>query len=164
MGVVTGGAEPLDRRVALKVLPPTPRTLLREPSSVGDAAATAPHQHRAGLRCRQPGCHYFAMQFIAGQSLADLLGEWASGGRTAARNRPGREPDRFLLERFTLSIPTSGRWLSSRARRTSGQRPASGYGGRAAAHGQGAARHAVQPAEDAEGTVWVTDGLAKAED
>ena len=81
MGVVYEAVQiSLERRVALKVLPFAaaidPRRLQRFKT---EALAAAQVQHEKIVPVHAVGCergvHYYAMQFIDGQSLAALIGE-----------------------------------------------------------------------------------------
>ncbi len=79
MGVVYEAEHlPLGRRVALKVLPSTasldPRQRQRFQVEA-QAAALLHHEHIVpvfGIGCDQ-GIHYYAMQFIEGRSLTDVI-------------------------------------------------------------------------------------------
>ena len=88
MGVVYEAEQlPLGRRVALKVLPSTasldPRQRQRFQVEA-QAAALLHHEHIVpvfGIGCDQ-GVHYFAMRFIDGRSLIDIIRKSAPRHRT----------------------------------------------------------------------------------
>ena len=102
MGVVYEAEQiSLGRRVALKVLPfaatMDPRHLQRFHNEAR-AAAGLHHTNIVpvfGVGCER-GVHYYAMQFIEGRSLADLIAEFRSDGRVesspgiSCRRSPGR--------------------------------------------------------------------------
>ena len=130
MGVVYEAEQiSLGRRVALKVLPFAaaldPRQLQRFQNEA-QAAAQLHHPHIVpvyAVGCER-GVHYYAMQFIDGQTLAALIAgpappgdrdavEPASRGVTADRGQPAgrrghRSPGRHA--RATGPRPTSARW------------------------------------------------------
>src|SRR4029077_6146514 len=85
MGVVYEAEQlPLGRRVALKVLPSAASLDSRQRQRFqleAQAVALLEHEHIVsvhGVGCDQ-GVHYFAMQFIDGWSLADLIRELRGG-------------------------------------------------------------------------------------
>jgi WD40 repeat protein len=145
MGVVYEAVqEPLGRRVALKVLPPE---CARRPSYrerfAREAAAAAMLLHPNIVPVFASGEHggilYFAMQFIDGRTVADLLVEWRAALTCPADQR--RQAARLALQAAEAL---------------------------ACAHAHGVLHRDVKPANllvDADGTLWVADfGLAKAGD
>ena len=106
MGVVYEAEQiSLGRRVALKVLPFAatldPRQLQRFQNEAQAAAQPAPHA--TSCRSTRVGCergvHYYAMQFIDGQTLAAVIRELRGGRpgrrtRAAGRRHAGRRADR----------------------------------------------------------------------
>ena len=181
MGVVYEAEQiSLRRRVALKVLPFAaaidPRRLQRFKT---EALAAAHVQHEKIVPVHAVGCergvHYYAMQFIDGQSLAALIGEL----RVAPR-RPARRRGRHRGGHRTRPESSSGRRRDAPPRRRS---PASdprtaaryfervaGLGRQAAlalehAHQAGIVHRDVKPGNlllDLRGQLWITDfGLAQ---
>jgi serine/threonine protein kinase/WD40 repeat protein len=185
MGVVYEAEQsPLGRRVALKVLP---FHALSGPSQLerfrreAKAAARLHHTNIVPVFGvgEQDGVHYYAMQFIEGQPLDDILREvkraranqlrlstaiGSTSHRTADRSSAA-EPSPTGSPSIASSLATSG---------TSGTyfRQIARIGFQAAealayAHAQGVLHRDIKPANlllDAKGTVWITDfGLAKAE-
>jgi serine/threonine protein kinase len=112
MGVVYEAEQiSLGRRVALKVLPFAgaldPKQLQRFKNEA-QAAANLHHQHIVPVYfvgCER-GVHYYAMQFIEGQSLAGLIGELRRfEGRKAgglALSHSAGEAKQFMAESFSL--------------------------------------------------------------
>jgi WD40 repeat protein/serine/threonine protein kinase len=167
MGVVYEAEQiSLRRRVALKVLPFAavldPRQLRRFQNEA-QAAACLHHPHIVpvyGVGCER-GVHFYAMQFIEGRTVADLIAELRreSAGQGAADARPSAEtPPRAALP--TRQSLTSRAYLQTVARLGIEAAEALDY-----AHEQGVVHRDVKPANlllDARGTVWVTDfGLAQ---
>jgi WD40 repeat protein len=145
MGVVYEAVqEPLGRRVALKVLPPD---CARRPSYrerfAREAAAAARLHHTNIVPVFASGEHagtlYFAMQFIDGRTVADLVAQWRGAGHRPADHC--RQAARLGLQAAEAL---------------------------ACAHAHGVLHRDIKPANllvDADGTLWVADfGLAKAGD
>jgi serine/threonine protein kinase len=168
MGVVYEAEQvSLGRRVALKVLP-FAATLdarqLRRFKNEAQAAACLHHAHIVpvyGVGCER-GVHYYAMQFIEGRTLAEVIGELrnvASGHTGDARAATGSSTDPVAALSTERSITTPG-FFQAVAR----------LGVQAAealehAHQMGVLHRDVKPANlllDAAGQLWVTDfGLAR---
>ena len=155
MGVVYEAVQiSLGRRVALKVLPFAaaldPRHLARFRVEA-QAAALLHHAHIVPIHavgCDR-GVHYYAMQFIDGRTLAELIAD-------LRRGRDGPERD-------DPAAPTPGRRRElARSAATLGLQAAEAL---EHAHGLGVIHRDVKPANllvDAAGTLWVADfGLAR---
>ena len=98
MGVVYEAVQrSLNRRVALKVLPfaaAMDPTQLRRFQTEALAAAQLHHTHIVpvySVGCER-GVHYYAMQFIEGQTLAQAIAERQAHGRAAAAPAPRLPP------------------------------------------------------------------------
>lgn len=160
MGIVYEAEQiSLGRRVALKVLPFAssldPRHLQRFKN---EASAAAHLRHENIVSVHAVGCergvHYFAMQFVEGQSLSALIAEW-------------RQPAESQTEESTAPIAQlSTERLSGRASRFNW---IAGLGTQAAlalehAHQTGVIHRDVKPGNlllDTRGQLWITDfGLA----
>ena len=157
MGVVYEAEQvPLGRRVALKVLPSAGSLDARHRQRFqleAQTVALLQHEHIVsvyGVGCDQ-GVHYFAMQFIDGWSLAELIGEL----RRAEPTEPATLPNQTRLP------VGSSRWDHNRT--------VAWYGVQAAealqhAHEVGIIHRDVKPSNlmvDARGHLWITDfGLA----
>jgi serine/threonine protein kinase len=177
MGIVyEAWQESLERHVALKVLSRfstlDPQRLQRFEREAR-AAAGLHHTHIVPVFGvgESDGLHYFAMQFIQGRSLAEILSELSgsehpgnptssrgSGKPLAAANRADASATSPLP---IVSTPPRGRrywrWVADAGRQVAEALEH--------AHRQGVLHRDVKPANlllDGRGTVWVTDfGLAK---
>jgi serine/threonine protein kinase len=175
MGVVYEAEQiSLRRRVALKVLPfaaaVDPRQLQRFRNEAL-AAGHLRHEHIVPVHAvgSDRGVHYYAMQFIDGQSLAALIAELrraaapAEGSGSAVRSAAlAAETYRAAADPATAASASTGgrkyfRWVA-------------GLGRQAAlalehAHQMGVVHRDVKPANlllDPRGELWVTDfGLAQ---
>jgi serine/threonine protein kinase len=168
MGVVYEAEQiSLRRRVALKVLPFAaaldPRHLQRFKN---EAQAAAQLHHANIVPVHAVGCergvHYYAMQFIDGQSLADLI----AGLRQEATVSVAEDASAALAGARTAVARTTGRSV----RESEFFRGMARLGVQAAealdhAHQQGVIHRDVKPANlllDATGHLWVADfGLAR---
>jgi tetratricopeptide (TPR) repeat protein len=161
MGIVYEAEQiSLSRRVALKVLPfaatMDPRQLQRFHNEAR-AAASLHHEHIVPVYA--VGCeravHFYAMQFIEGQSLAELI---AAQRQTPASG--GRQPSATTAAAAPTEAPRDAAYFRRIAE----------WGIEAAealehAHALGIVHRDVKPANlivDARGKLWVTDfGLAR---
>jgi serine/threonine protein kinase/Flp pilus assembly protein TadD len=177
MGIVYEAEQlSLGRRVALKVLPfaatMDPRKLQRFQNEAR-AAASLEHTHIVpvyGVGCAR-GVHYYAMKFIDGQSLAEII---------AARNNDGRMTNDEALSKAPempqgaigtqIRQSTLGPLSSFIIRDSSFFRTVAELGTQVAealehAHSLGIVHRDIKPANlmiDGNGSLWVTDfGLAR---
>jgi Flp pilus assembly protein TadD len=181
MGVVYEAEQiSLRRRVALKVLPfaatMDPRQLQRFKNEA-QAAAHLQHQHIVPVYfvgCER-GVHFYAMQFIDGRPLSDLIRQ--------LRHREGRAALQREGERTTAYVPDAGGAADATARAADAT-PLTGEGRRGRdyfrrvaelgaqaaealdhAHQLGVVHRDVKPANlllDGRGNLWVADfGLAQ---
>ncbi len=170
MGVVYEAVQrSLNRRVALKVLPfaaAMDPTQLRRFHTEALAAAQLHHTHIVpvySVGCER-GVHYYAMQFIEGQTLAQVIAERR---RLEARTQRGGAPQE------PKATDQSRRSSKPTVRNREFFRPAAALGIQAAvaldhAHKFGIVHRDVKPANllvDVQGNLWVTDfGLARLQD
>jgi serine/threonine protein kinase/Flp pilus assembly protein TadD len=160
MGVVYEAEQiALRRRVALKVLPFAATLDARQLQRFKNEAQAAAQLHHPnivpvyGVGCER-GVHYYAMQFIDGRSLAELIEGLRRGpGRPA----PAAETDRPAATARPVRDPAYFRTAADLA--------AQAAGALEHAHGLGVVHRDVKPANllvDAAGRLWVTDfGLAR---
>ncbi len=172
MGVVYEAEQlSLSRRVALKVLPfaaALDAKHLQRFRTEAQAAACLHHPHIVpvhGVGCER-GVHFYAMQFIDGQTLAAVIHELRSGprpsgsGMGAAPPSDGRGPDTaaaLLSTQKSIRTPAHCR--------AAAQLGIQATEALAYAHGQGIIHRDIKPANlllDGRGQVWIADfGLAK---
>jgi tetratricopeptide (TPR) repeat protein len=165
MGVVYEARQlSLNRRVALKVLPFAAALDARQLQRFKKEAQAAAHLHHSNIVPvfavgEDRGTHYYAMQFIEGRSLAEVIGDL----RAQAAGAAGAAPAPDTLPVACLSTERS-------ARRPTFFRTVARLGLQAAealehAHQEGVVHRDVKPANllvDAKGNLWVTDfGLAR---
>jgi serine/threonine protein kinase len=155
MGVVYEARQvSLGRRVALKVLPFAsildPRTLQRFRNEA-QAAASLHHTHIVPVYAvgAERGVHYYAMQFVEGESLAGAIRDLRSGAR-----RGGKTP-----------ISSHGSHREPAFVRTAARLAMQAAGALDHAHQVGIVHRDVKPGNllvDGAGELWVTDfGLAR---
>jgi serine/threonine protein kinase/tetratricopeptide (TPR) repeat protein len=165
MGVVYEAEQlSLGRRVALKVLPfaaTMDGRYLQRFRNEARAAAGLEHPHIVpvyGVGCER-GVHYYAMKFIDGRSLADLVAHQREGTTQTAENSPAAE-----------TLPIAGQVTERTPRDKGYYRRVAEWGVQAAealdhAHGAGVVHRDIKPANlllDGHGQLWVADfGLAR---
>jgi eukaryotic-like serine/threonine-protein kinase len=175
MGVVYEAEQlPLGRRVALKVLPSTasldPRQRQRFQVEA-QAAALLHHEHIVpvfGVGCDQ-GMHYYAMQFIDGQSLTEVIRHLRPAEPVAPLNETRTSDDSPILENGPVRSPAAKSTGSSLTHRKHSQMVAQ-LGIQAAlalehAHEIGVIHRDIKPSNlliDCRDHLWVADfGLAR---
>jgi serine/threonine protein kinase len=181
MGIVYEAEQlSLGRRVALKVLPLAAALDARQLQRFKYEAQAAAHLHHTNIvpvyavGCER-GVHYYAMQFIEGQTLAAVVGALRQrGGKDDVASPPGandEKPNSTLHNqgpRTATGPGPPGRRLSALARAF--WRTAAQWGVQAAealehAHQLGVVHRDVKPANllvDGRGHLWITDfGLAR---
>jgi len=165
---------PLGRRVALKVLPSAasldPRQRQRFQLEA-QAAALLHHEHIVpvfGIGCDR-GVHYYAMQFIDGRSLADLIRDLQHVPPKSGREEPGPSNLKPDLETGP-ELPTSPRSPGSSLHNRERCQAAARLGLQAAlaiehAHEVGVIHRDIKPSNlliDGRDHLWVADfGLAR---
>jgi serine/threonine protein kinase len=171
MGIVYEAEQvSLGRRVALKVLPfgamMDPRQLQRFHTEAR-AAAGLHHSNIVPVFAvgSERGIHYYAMQFIEGRTLAQLIEEQRGGPSS-----PMLAPRRQLAAVSASTVPVAAQATSAAPRDATSFRRLAEWGIQAAealdyAHSVGVVHRDVKPANllvDTAGRLWVTDfGLAQ---
>lgn len=177
MGIVyEAWQESLERHVALKVLSRASRLDPQRLQRFEREARAAAGLHHTNIVPvfgvgESDGLHYFAMQFIQGRSLAQILTELAGGPHpgdpTLSRGGAKSSSAGFASEDSGQAAPAADsspprgrrywRWVANVGRQVAGALEH--------AHRQGVLHRDIKPANlllDQRGTVWVTDfGLAK---
>jgi WD40 repeat protein/serine/threonine protein kinase/tetratricopeptide (TPR) repeat protein len=173
MGVVYEAEQiSLGRRVALKVLPfaatMDPRQLQRFQN---EARAAASLQHPHIVPVHAVGCercvYYYAMQFIDGQSVADLIEQQRTGGSYPATAQPTTDSKAGTAN---ATVPMAAAMTDRAPRAATAFRRIVEWGIQAAkalehAHSVGIVHRDIKPANlmiDSNGSLWITDfGLAR---
>jgi len=178
MGVVYEAEQiSLRRRVALKILPfaamMDPRHLQR---FYNEARAAACLDHPHIVKVHAVGCergvHYFAMKFIEGQSLAELIAEQKHNSASGACQRPGDDLQGVDTPHSPCAAtqPIAIAPTQASPRDAAIVRRIAEWGIQAAealehAHSMGIVHRDIKPANlmiDAHGMLWITDfGLAR---
>jgi serine/threonine protein kinase/Tfp pilus assembly protein PilF len=172
MGVVYEAEQrSLGRRVALKVLPFAatldPRQLQRFKNEA-KAAGSLYHEHIVhvyGVGCER-GVHYYAMQFVEGQTLAQLIHGLRPAGRPPAAADATRADSPGASTGPLAALTTERSGPGGRAfRRAAAELMAQAADALEHAHGLGIVHRDVKPGNlllDATGKVYVSDfGLAR---
>ena len=179
MGVVYEADQvSLGRRVALKVLPFAAALDARHLQRFKNEAHAAAHLHHTNIvpvfavGCER-GVHFYAMQYIEGQSLSELIAQLAAAGSgpigvadscsAEGAGSPKKRPAKCNAPSTILGASVASSSGSQRDREYF--RTIAGLGRQAAealehAHGVGVVHRDIKPANlllDAHGNVWITD-------
>jgi serine/threonine protein kinase len=184
MGIVYEAVQvSLNRRVALKVLPFAAALDPRQLQRFRNEAQSAAQLHHSNIvpvfavGCER-GVHFYAMQYIDGQTLAQAIKEMriAAGRGHAEGHDPSSDPISLEVahpppvSNVTETAPVAALSTERSDGRTEFFRTAARMGMRLAeaidyAHRQGVIHRDIKPANillDAQGDVWITDfGLAR---
>ncbi|MGI9465733.1 MAG: serine/threonine protein kinase [Rubripirellula sp.] len=155
MGVVFEAVQqPLNRRVAVKVLPKAALWDARSIARFRREAATAARLHHSHIVPvygvgQHDGCHFYAMQFIEGETLASLIEGMRNGNSTFERAAASPSEEDTRIRSIALTIADAAEALSY-------------------AHVQGTLHRDIKPSNlllDTHGHVWIADfGLALPDD
>jgi tetratricopeptide (TPR) repeat protein len=182
MGVVYEAQQvSLGRRVALKVLPFAGALDPKQLQRFKNEAQAAAHLHHTnivpvfGVGCER-GVHYYAMQYIEGQTLAEVIAELRQavkenrGSRLEDSGSEGKDEGGTLAGRQPRNAMKPGSPLSSILHppssffRTVANLGIQGAGALEHAHELGVVHRDIKPANllvDLRGNLWITDfGLA----
>jgi serine/threonine protein kinase len=174
MGIVYEAEQiSLRRRVALKILPFVGGVDSRQLQRFRNEAEAAAHLHHShivpvfAVGCER-GVHYYAMQFIDGQSLGTLIALMAEGQEKAGDGRLEAKEKERIIGSSTLAAAAISTEHSARTHRfyrtvaTIGKQTAEAL---EYAHQTGIIHRDIKPANlllDSRGEVWITDfGLAQ---
>jgi serine/threonine protein kinase/Flp pilus assembly protein TadD len=184
MGIVYEAVQlSLNRRVALKVLPFAAALDRRHLERFRNEAQSAAQLHHSNIvsvfavGCER-GVHFYAMQFIDGQTLAQVIKEMraATGSDHSEDANPSSEPISLDVVKpppasdVTETVPLAALSTERSDGRSEFFRTFAKVGMRLAealdyAHRQGVIHRDIKPANillDAQGDVWITDfGLAR---
>jgi eukaryotic-like serine/threonine-protein kinase len=163
MGVVFEAVQqPLNRRVAVKVLPNAALWDARSIARFRREAETAARLHHSHIVPvfgvgQQDGCHFYAMQFIEGATLASLIESGKKGKPKRERGTVAIAESTFR-SRFGLPLERDA-YQRSIAEMISEAADALDY-----AHAQGTLHRDIKPSNlllDLQGHLWIADfGLA----
>ena len=174
MGVVYEAEQiSLRRRVALKILPFVAGVDSRQLQRFRNEAEAAAHLHHShivpvfAVGCER-GVHYYAMQFIDGQSLATVIAALAEGQEKAGNGQQPTSEKERTSGNSTQAVGAISTEHSARTHRfyrtvaTIGRQTAEAL---EYAHQTGIIHRDIKPANlllDSRGEVWITDfGLAQ---
>jgi tetratricopeptide (TPR) repeat protein len=174
MGIVYEARQiSLDRRVALKVLPFAAALDPRQLQRFKTEAQAAAHLHHSNIvpvfaiGCEQ-ALHYYAMQYIEGQSLASVIEEikcLARGGSTLNANGADHESNAQKQTRTIAALSTQASSKSPHFFGTVARLGVQAAEALAYAHQFGVVHRDIKPANllvDLRGNLWITDfGLAR---